>query len=350
MNSPASSFAYVGCRTTRERNARGDGIAVYRIDGRNGAWEQVQLVDKLLNPSYLAFDRTQKTLYTVHGDSSEISAFRIDQKTGLLSFINQQSTQGLNPVHLSVDPTNRFVVVANHLTGKDFVSNVAVLSLREDGALGPLADLAPLTGKIGPHRAEQPFAKPHQVQFDPGNRFIVVPDKGCDLVRVFRLGPDGKLQALEAVAAREGSGPRHVAFHPTLPYAYVVNELDSTVVAYHFDGNTGALAPFQLLSSLPDSFTGNSRAAEIELSADGRFVHASNRGHDSIVSYAVDPQNGRMTPVGWQSSGGKTPRFFTLRGEDILVANEDSDNIVRLPDGATLAKTGSPTCIIWKEI
>ncbi len=352
-NSP-SYFAYIGCRTTRERNARGDGISVYRVDG-SGAWERTQLVGNLLNPSFLAFDRNKRFLLTVHGDSSEISAFRIDAKTGALTQINQQSTQGLNPVHLTIDPTNRFVIVANHLTGKDFVSNVAVLPLKDDGSLGPVCDMVPLTGKTGPHRVEQPFAKPHQVQYDPSNRFIVVPDKGCDLVRVFRLDAQGKLETLGTVAAREGSGPRHVSFHPTLPYAYVVNELDSTIAAYHFDPASGALKPFQIVSSLPDSFTANSRASEIEVSPDGRFVHATNRGDDSIGSFAIDQATGRLSPVGWESSQGKTPRFFTHGpgGHTLLVANEESDSIVtfavdqgHLRKTGAEVKTGSPTCII----
>ena len=354
-NSP-SYFAYVGCRTTRERNARGDGITVYRIDA-NGAWERTQLVDKLLNPSYLAFDRTKRVLYTVHGDSSELSAFRIDAKTGGLTLLNQQSTQGLNPVHVTVDPTNRFAVVANHVTGKDFVSNLAVLPVNPDGSLGAVTDLLPLTGKLGPHRVEQPFPKPHQVQYDPANRFIVVPDKGCDLVRVFRLD-GGKLVAAGTVAAREGSGPRHVGFHPTLPYAYVVNELDSTIAAYHFDPASGALKPFQIVSSLPDSFTANSRASEIEVSQDGRFVYATNRGDDSIAGFAIDQATGRLSATGWEPSLGKTPRFFTQGpgGRSLFVANEESDSIVTFAvDGGHLRKTGaeiktgSPTCIILSD-
>src|SRR3954453_15072845 len=187
-------IAYVGCRTTRERNARGDGINVYRLKGDAAAWTHVQLVGDLLNPSFLAFDRQQRCLYTVHGDSSEISAFRIDPRSGELAFLNQQSTQGKNPVHLTIDPSNKFVVVANHVTTKDYVSSLAVLALNEDGSLGAMMDHVPLKGKLGPHRVEQPFAKPHQVQYDPGDRFIVVPDKGLDLIFTYTLNGAGKLR------------------------------------------------------------------------------------------------------------------------------------------------------------
>jgi 6-phosphogluconolactonase len=353
-------FAYVGCRTTRERNARGDGIAVFRVDRQTGLWTQIQLVGELLNPSFLAFGQTRRCLYTVHGDASEVSAFGVDPATGMLRFINRASTHGKNPVHLTTDPTNRFLVIANHLTTPDYESNIAVLALGEDGSIGTLTDLIALKGKIGPHRVEQPFPKPHQVQYDPGDRFIVVPDKGCDLVRTYTLDTAGKLAAIAAspAVAREEAGPRHVAFHPALPFAYVINELDSTVTAYRFDRETGALAPFQLLSSLPDDFTGNSRGSEIAVSGDGRFVYASNRGDDSIAAFAVDPANGRLRPAGWHASGGKTPRFFTLspNGRQLFAANEDSDTITafrldratgRLTEAGIAARTGSPTCIVF---
>ena len=344
-------FVYVGCRTTRERNARGDGVAIFRAKGAD-PWTPLQVVGDLVNPSFLAFDRSKKFLYAVHGDMTEISAFAVDNKTGALRFLNRQSTRGLNPVHVAPDPSNKFLVVTNHLTKDEYQSNLAVLPRQTDGSLGPAVDVMPLTGKIGPHRVEQPFAKPHQAVFDPAGKFIVVPDKGCDLVRSFRLGGDGKLTAIGAPAiAREGAGPRHVAFHPARPFAYVVNELDSTVTAYRYEAESGQLTPFQILSSLPDNFTGNSRASEIEVSPDGRFVHASNRGHDSIASFAINPENGRLASAGWQSSGGKTPRFFCLSpaGDTLFVANEDSDSIVRLADSSVAAKTGSPTCLLFLQ-
>src|SRR4051794_38680158 len=149
-------------------------------------------------PPSSPLDRQQRCLYTVHGDSSEISAFRIDPRSGELAFLNRQSTRGKNPVHLTVDPTNRFVVVANHVTAGEYVSSLAVLALNEDGSLGVLTDHVPLKGKLGPHRLEQPFAKPHQVRYDPSDRFIAVPDKGLDLVVTYTLDATGKLKAIDA--------------------------------------------------------------------------------------------------------------------------------------------------------
>ena len=354
---PSSLFVYVGCRTTRERNARGDGINVYRMNAASGRWNHVQLQSGLVNPSFLAFDRTKRFLYTVHGDSSEVSSYRIDPETGRITPINKQTTRGKNPVHLAIDPSNRFMVVANHIT-----STLAVLPVREDGSLGEVIDLVTLQGTIGPHRVEQPFAKPHQAEFDPAGRFMVVPDKGLDRIFTFLLDPVGKLIAADppSVQARETSGPRHFAFHPTQALAYSVNELDSTVVAYRFEAEVGRLTPFQVLSSLPDTFTGNSRASEIGMSPDGRFLYASNRGFDSIAIFVIDPANGRLAVVDYAPSAGKTPRFFAIdpSGRFMYVANEESDTIVkftvdqvtgRLTPTEDVVSTGSPVCIVFRS-
>ncbi|WP_271505942.1 lactonase family protein [Bradyrhizobium sp. CCBAU 11357] len=170
----------------------------------------------------------------------------------------------------------------------------------------------------------------------------------------------GKLvQAGKPAQAREGAGPRHVAFHPAGQLAYVVDELDSTVTAYRFDPADGALQPFQMLSAVPDAFTGNSRAAEIAVSTDGRFVYASNRGNDSIAVFAMDPTTGRLSPASWMPSGGKTPRFFALGPSDtfLFAANEDSDTLIAFrrdaANGALSAtsevvRVGSPVCILFR--
>jgi 6-phosphogluconolactonase len=355
MSNLSSYFAYVGARTTKERGARGNGLNVYRVDAKTGAWTHVQLLGDLVNPSFLAFDQTRHFLYAVHGDFSDISAFGVDQTTGKLSAINRRSTGGKNPVHLAIDPTNRFVVVANHIT-----STLALLPREPDGSLGELVDLVKLEGKIGPHRVEQPFAKPHQTEFDPSGKFIAVPDKGLDRIFTFRIDGENRklIQVGNPVEAREGAGPRHIAFHPNGRLAYVINELDSTVTAYRFDPATGALEPFQLLSALPDHFTGNSRGSEIAISADGRFLYASNRGYDSIAMFSVNQSDGLLSANGWQISNGKTPRFFAIdmTGRYLFVANEESDDIVichvdqsngRLTMAEGRVAVGSPVCIVF---
>jgi 6-phosphogluconolactonase len=348
-------FAYVGSFTTKERNARGNGINVYRVDPASGAWSHVQQVSDLVNPSFLTIDRQQRHLYSVHADLTEVSAFAIEPASGRLTFMNRQSMDGKNPVHLAIDPSGKFLVTANYTGG-----TVAVLPIQADGSLGARADSVKLPGDPGPHKTDQASSHPHDAPFDPSGRFIVVPDKGLDRVFVFRLdGASGKLIENDppSVKARSGAGPRHVDFHPRLPVAYVVNELDSTVTTYRWDGARGTLAPLQVVPTLPTSFTGNSTAAEIAVAPSGRFVYASNRGHDSIVIFGVD-KAGLLAPLGWEPTQGSTPRFFGLdpSGKFLYAANEQGDTIATFRvDAASgkLALTGqvikvpSPVCIVF---
>jgi 6-phosphogluconolactonase len=349
-------FAYVGSRTTRERNARGEGITVFRVDPLSGALVFVQLVPDLVNPSYLALSRGGEQLYTVHGDAFEVSAFKVDRQSGRLHFLNTQSTQGKNPVHLALDPTGRHLVVSNHLG-----ASLAVLAIEADGSIGALTQLLPLSGPIGPHRVEQTQAKPHFNLFDPTGRFVVVPDKGLDRVFSFAF-EGGVLTPAPAPFAqtREGAGPRHIAFRPDGAFAYVVNELDSTVTTYRHDAATGALQPLQILSSLPSTYTGNSRAAAIAVDATGRTLYTSNRGHDSIAVFRIDPASGLLSLVGAEASQGRTPRFFTLSpsGRFLFALNEESDSIVTFEIDTSnghllrtrdLVRCASPVCMVFSS-
>ncbi|WP_322981503.1 lactonase family protein [Pseudomonas sp. C11] len=347
-------FAYVGSRTTRERNARGEGISVFRVDPDSGTLERVQVLGDLVNPSFLTLSQDGRFLYSVHGDQHEVSAFSVDRESGRLSLLNQQSTQGQNPVHLALDPSGRFMVVTNHIG-----HSLAVLPVQTDGRLGELTQLLAVEGEPGPHRVEQPFAKPHHNPFDPTGRFVIVPDKGQDKILSFRFDNGRLVPATPAfVATRDGAGPRHLAFHPAGRWAYAVNELDSTVTAYAYDASMGALQPLQVLSTLPSSFTGNSRAAEIAVTTDGRFLYASNRGFDSIAVFAIDAQSGLLRFVDTIASGGRTPRFFAItpNGRFMFALNEDSDSIVTFaidPQRGVLDATGasvrcgSPVCMVF---
>jgi 6-phosphogluconolactonase (cycloisomerase 2 family) len=312
-------------------------------------------VGDLVNPSFLLLNPTCDVLYTVHGDQDSVSAFRVDPATGRLSFLSRQCCDGQNPVHLALDPAGRHLVVSNHITG-----TLAVLPVAPDGALGPVSQLFKLEGSPGPHRKEQPFAKPHFNPFDPSGRWVLVPDKGLDKVFVFRFD-NGHLSPapVPAVDSREGAGPRHLAFHPQRPWVYVVNELDNTVTAYRFNGETGQLTPFQVLPTLADTFTGNSRASEIEVDAAGRTLYASNRGEDSLAVFGIDPLNGRLTLRQTAPAGGKTPRFFAIDPTQawLLVLNEDSDEIrvcPREPDTGQVTEAvcavacGSPVCVVFR--
>jgi 6-phosphogluconolactonase len=347
-------YAYVGSRTTKERNARGEGISVYKVDQDAGTLAQVQVVKDLVNPSFLALNKACDRLYTVHGDESDVSALRIDKASGKLTFINRQGCEGKNPVHLALDPTERFLVVSNHITG-----SLAVMNVEKDGSLGTLNQLLKLEGPLGPHRVEQPFSKPHFNPFDHTGNFVLVPDKGLDRIFSFRFDNGTLIPAAQPfVTTREGAGPRHLALHPTAPFAYVINELDSTVTTYRFNPQDGSLKPLQVVTSLPSTFTGNSRASEIEVDRSGRFVYASNRGYDSVAAFAIDQGTGLLSPVEFMPTDGKTPRFFTLTPNErfLFALNEDSDTILSMavdPQKGGLSKTGfsvstgSPVCMVF---
>jgi 6-phosphogluconolactonase (cycloisomerase 2 family) len=280
--------------------------------------------------------------------------FAVHASTGHITHVQTVPCGGKNPVHLALDSSERSLVVSNHLS-----QNLAVLAVEENGLLGEVRQTLVLAGEPGPHRTEQPFAKPHFNLFDPSGRFVLVPDKGCDRVYVFAMN-GGVLQpaATPFVPTRKGAGPRHIALHPSAPFAYVVNELDSTVTAYTFNGANGELQAIQCLPSVPDTFTGNSRAAAIEVSRDGKMLFASNRGADSIAMFRIESGSGRLHFLGAKAAGGKTPRFFaqTPNGQFLMVLNEDSDSIRVLPiaagtgvleEAVAQADCASPVCMVF---
>ncbi len=350
-------FAYVGSRTSRERNARGEGISVYRLDQERGHLELLQVLGGLENPSYLALNKANTHLYCVHGDQQEASVFSVQASSGRIAHLQTVPCGGKNPVHLALDHSERSLIVSNHLS-----QNVAVLAVEENGLLGDVRQIVMLEGEPGPHRQEQPFAKPHFNLLDPSGCFVVVPDKGLDKVFVFEL-VDGRLRPASQpyVQTREGAGPRNVAFHPSAPFTYVINELDSTVTAYRFRATSGAMRAIQWLPSVPDTFTENSRAASIEVSRDGKTLYASNRGADSIAAFRIDVASGRLQWLASTPSGGKTPRFFTQipNGKFLMVLNEESDTIQVLPIAAGTgllgsavvgAQCASPVCLVFGAI
>jgi YVTN family beta-propeller protein len=352
----APTFMYVGS-FTGEGRGHGEGLSVFRRSGESDPWRLIQLLKDLADPSFLIVDRPGRCLYSAHGDGTQATAFRIDQTTGRLNVLNQQPTGGRNGVHLAIDATGRFLVVANYATG-----TVAVLPINQDGSLAALSDLTTLSGAPGPHRTQQESSHPHHCPFDRTGRFVVVPDKGFDKIFVYRLDTArGKLVPGTSpdVASRAGAAPRHADFHPTRPYVYVINELDSTIGVYQFDGDRGALTPIQVHTTLPSSYTGNNTGAEIAVPPSGRFVYGSNRGHDSIAIFAIDQSTGLLTSVGWEPTQGRTPRFFGLdpSGTHLYAANQNSDTVVVFridqttgkltPTGETV-KVASPTTIAFR--
>jgi 6-phosphogluconolactonase (cycloisomerase 2 family) len=344
-------YAYVGCYTTRERKGHGDGISVYRVDPRSGGFRHIQLVTGLENPSFLAIDKTGTCLYSVHGDRSEATSFRIDPKTGRLTKLNRQSTGGYNVIHLDFDASGRFLVVTNYGT-----DSIAALPIAPDGSLGPYSTLTTVTGTPGPHRREQNNIRPHHNPLDHEGKHFFLPCKGGDVVIAYRLDRKrGVLVEADRVASRPGAGPRHIDFHPRKPTAYVINELDSTITTYRKSGSR--LTPIQTIPSCPDSFTGYSTGAEIAVDRAGRNVYVTNRGHDSIGVFAIDPSTGTLRSRQWVPTHGSVPRFFTFDPTHrfLYVANQGTDTVFaykvgrdgKLSPTRIRVNVGSPACIVF---
>lgn len=318
-------FAYVGGYTTPDRDGRGDGIHVYRV-GTDGSWTHLQHVGGLENPSLFTLNKAGTRLYSVHGGRELVSAFAIDHATGHLTLINQMNCLGNNPVDSALDPTERFLVVANYSSGA-----VAVMPVDADGGLEPTSQVFVLTGTPGPDPVQQPSSHPHAVIFDPTGRFVIVPDKGFDRTFIFRFQDGGITPTAQGyVASRPGAGPRHCTFHPTLPILYVNNELDSTVTVFDWNPETGEATETQTVSTIPYGCVCRNTTAEIAASADGRFLFVSNRGEESIVRFGIDPASGHLSYERAVPSGGMRPRFFAIdpRGTMLYVANQDSDVII----------------------
>jgi 6-phosphogluconolactonase len=313
---------------------KGEGIYAYRLDLSSGALELSVVNTGITNPSYLAFDPKRRFLYAVNElktyegrPTGTISAFAIENAAGKLAFLNKQLTHGTDPCHVVLDGKGTHAFVANFMSG-----SVCVLPVRPDGGLEPASDFVQHVGSgIDPSRQKGPHA--HSVTLDAANRYAFVPDLGFDKLMIYRF--DGKRGLIEPnrvawIKMKPGAGPRHVAMHPGGKYAYLVNELDSTIAALAYDGRAGTFRYIECVPTLPDGFGGASTCADIQISPSGRFVYASNRGHDSIVVYRVDSRTGRLTHVEHQSTGGKTPRSFGIdpSGTFLLAANQDSDTVV----------------------
>jgi 6-phosphogluconolactonase (cycloisomerase 2 family) len=349
----SQKFAYVGCRTTRERNAHGKGIALYRICPRTAAWTFVDVFATFDNPSFLAMNAAQTFLYTVHGDGEQASSFRVDNESGRLTHVNTVSCNGRNPVHLAFSADERWLAIANYATG-----NATRIPVNEDGSLGTSDDVTTFTGVPGPQSKEQKGSHPHHIsryQTSFANTdWHIVPDKGIDSVSAIRWLANG---TCEVVSQRweAGSGPRHAACHPTLPLIYVANELNSTMTVWAFDAGSGKLTPVHTVSVLPPDFDGDSSAAGIVMTADTKQLFVSNRGSNTVATIALD-ESGMPGHIGWTACFGDFPRFIGLDPENrhLFVANERSDTIIEFevtsaglrPTGQVI-ETGSPVCIIF---
>lgn len=334
--SASAIFVYVGTFTGFPPHPRGkaEGIYVFRMDPSSGDLTLVHTATDVPNPSFLALHPSQRYLYAVNAVpeidghvGGAVSAFVVDRATGGLTFLNRQSTGGAGPCHVSVDQTGRYVMAANYGGG-----SVAMFPIQSDGRLGPASDFVQHVGSsVNPERQQGPHA--HSINLDPTNRYALVADLGLDKVLVYRLDfAHGKLVPNDPpfVAVAPGAGPRHLDFHPSRRYAYVINEIGSTITAFDYDALRGTLREIHTVPTLPNGYSGTNSCADLHVHPSGRFLYGSNRGHDSIVIYAIDEATGRLAHVGHQSTGGRTPRNFAIDpgGSLLLAANQDTDNIV----------------------
>jgi 6-phosphogluconolactonase len=349
----AQHFAYVGCRTTRERDARGKGISLYRICPRTAAWTLIDVFPTVDNPSFLTLNEAHTFLYTVHGDGEQVSSFRIDRKSGRLTHVNTVSCNGRNPVHLALSKDEAWLNIANYATG-----NVTRIPVNADGRLGTSNEINTFTGMPGPRTKDQKGSHPHHIAryrtTFADTDWHIVPDKGIDSVSALRWRPNGTCEVISQHWTA-GSGPRHAAFHPMLPSIYIANELDSTLTAWSFDTASGHLAPLSTVSLLPQEFEGESSAAGIAITADAKQLFVSNRGMNSVATLALNDA-GMPSVTGWTPCLGDFPRFITLDPESkrLFVANERTDTIVEFDitsDGlrptGQIIQTGSPVCIVF---
>jgi 6-phosphogluconolactonase len=305
-----------------------ENIYLVRMDRRSGELLQVGAVKAGANPSFLSIHPNGRVLYAVNESepTGAVSAFAIDRATGALTRLNEQSSGGGAPCYVSVDRSGRAALVANYAGG-----SVALLPVEANGALAP-AHMVQHTGK-GPNAERQEAPHAHCIIPDPSNRYALAADLGADRVFVYRLDLDGKALRHEGGDAvmKPGAGPRHLAFHPTLPLVFVSNELDSTVATLRFDSARGALSPLGTVSTLPAGWTGGGTnyPADIHVAANGRTLYVSNRGHNSIALFSVTAE-GALALAQVVSTEGDWPRNFALDPTDrwLLVANQRSNSVI----------------------
>jgi 6-phosphogluconolactonase len=364
-----SSFVYVGTYsepilfgTGQVLQGQGKGIYCFRHDSATGALTLAGITEGVRNSSYLAFDPSRRFLYCVNEykefegkPTGAVSAFRIDPDSGALTFLNQKASHGTDPCHLIVDRTGRNVLIANFASG-----SVCVLPIRPDGSLEDASEVIQHRGSSGvdPKRQAGPHA--HAVEIDAANRYVFVPELGLDKVMIYAFDAEhGKLVPnphQPSISVAPGAGPRQLVMHPNGRFAYLINELNSTMTVYGYDAAIGSLTELQTLSTLPTGFAGHSTCAEVQITPDGKFLYGSNRGHDSLAIYAVDAARGMLTLAGHESTRGKIPRNFEVspKGDFLAAANQDSNNVVmfrldpatgKLTPTGHVVEAGTPICV-----
>ena len=352
-------IAYVGTYTAKTSSK---GIYAYRFDALKGQLTSIGVAAETADPSFLAVHPNGKYLYAVNeistfngGAGGAVSAFSIAANTGALKFLNQVPTRGAGPCHVSLDKDGAYVLVANYDGG-----SIASFPVHEDGSLGTANGFVQHSGS-GPNKERQEGPHAHWIGTSPDNRFALAVDLGLDQVIVygFDSGKGIFTPMLSGFAKlKPGAGPRHLAFHPNGKFAYVLNEVDSSVTVFSYQAKNGAFSSLETISALPKDYAGPKEAAEIAAHPSGKFLYTSNRGHDSIAIFEINAAKGTLKSLGQVLTGGKTPRHFAIdpTGMYLLAENQESNNIVVFhidPATGNLTPTGhtievpSPVCITF---
>jgi 6-phosphogluconolactonase len=328
---PSQYFAFIGTYTSKTDSK---GIYSFHFDSSSGRLTSVAVAATTQDPSFLTVAGNGKYLYAVNerGEfdgkkSGALTSYSLDPKSGKLTQLNQVPSGGADPCYVSFDQTGKYLLVANYSGG-----SVSTFPVAADGRIGPASAFVQHTGS-GPNKERQEAPHAHYVASSADNRFVVVVDLGLDEVVVYRFdSTKGSLTPNDPPFAKvaPGAGPRHLAFHPNGKFAYVLNEVNSTVTAFAYDSSNGSFSMLQTLSTIPKDFTAHNDTAEIVVHPSGKFLYASNRGHDSIAEFTIDPAKGTLTLDGDFPTQGKTPRNFALdpTGKFLLAANQESNNIV----------------------
>jgi 6-phosphogluconolactonase len=367
LNLDLSFRVYVGTYTenTTPAGEKSEGIYVYRMELKDGGLTPLSVMRGIVNPSFLAIHPSKQFLYSVNevGQINDqpgggVSAFSISPQAGELSFLNQQLSRGADPCYVSIDATGKVALVANYSGG-----SLSMFPIDPDGKLQPAVEFIQHYGS-GTDPVRQAAPHVHSVVLSPDNRFALVADLGLDKVKVYQVNiKEGKLvpQTNSEVQVKAGSGPRHLEFHPNGRFVYLINELNSSLIAFDYEPVDAMLREIQTVPTLPGGFQGTNITADVHVAPSGKFVYGSNRGHDSIVIYAINEENGQLTYVSHEPTQGEFPRNFAIdpTGTYMFVANQNSGTIVtfridshtgKLSPTGQVTKVPSPVCIkIIKE-